>query len=64
MIIVAIKERSAGNESVGDMWLETKIFEPTTPASEIVKWGNGLSMSGKLILTTAQEDIPDADVPF
>ena len=26
-VVVAIIEKSRGNESVGDMWLETKIFD-------------------------------------
>ena len=54
MKIVAIKERSAGNALVGDMWLETGIFAPTTPVGDIVKWADGMG-PGKLILTTAQE---------
>ncbi|MCK9324173.1 MAG: hypothetical protein M0P69_01615 [Bacteroidales bacterium] len=41
MKIVAIKYCSAGNESVGDMWRETKIFEPTTPVEDIVRWSQG-----------------------
>lgn len=38
MKIVAIKDMSAGNESVGEMWQETKIFDPETPIIEIVNW--------------------------
>lgn len=36
--IVAIKDMSAGNESVGEMWKETKIFDPDQPISDIIKW--------------------------
>ncbi len=38
MKVVAILDRSAGNESVGSMWKETAIFELDTPVSEIFKW--------------------------
>jgi hypothetical protein len=38
MKIVAILYRSAGNESVGDMWKETKVFEETATIVEIIKW--------------------------
>lgn len=38
MKIVVIKDMSAGNDSVGEMWQETKIFEPTQPISDILKW--------------------------
>jgi hypothetical protein len=38
MKIVVIKDMSAGNESVGEMWQETKIFEPEQPISDVLKW--------------------------
>jgi len=38
--IIAIKHCSAGNTTVGDMWRETKIFDPDTPVSEIIKWAS------------------------
>ena len=47
--VIAIKERSAGNETVGDMWLETKSFDKETPVSEIIEW-SGIH-KGKLIIT-------------
>jgi hypothetical protein len=49
--VVAIIERSAGNETVGDMWFETKIFDDDTPISKIVKWSDEKKRSGKLIIT-------------
>ena len=64
MVIVAIKERSEGNESVGTMWLDTKIFSPETPVSEILSWavsgrysGNQKDAGkyGRLMLTVAEE---------
>jgi len=38
MKIVAILFRSDGNEGVGEMWRETKVFEDTTPILEIMQW--------------------------
>lgn len=34
--IVAIKDMSAGNESVGEMWQETKIFDENDPISKVM----------------------------
>ena len=53
MKIVAIQECSVGNAHVGDMWLETKIFDPKTPVKDIIAWGERLSSHGKLIITVA-----------
>ena len=36
--LVAVLNMSAGNESVGDMWLETKTFKITDSMFEIIKW--------------------------
>jgi len=47
--IIAIAERSAGNESVGTMWFETKSFHKNTPISEIIEWAR--MSDGKLIIT-------------
>jgi hypothetical protein len=62
MKIVAIKNMSAGNESVGEMWQETKIFEETTPVVEIIRWasrkdcfGNGIPLAKNLVLTVADD---------
>ena len=38
MRIVAILHRSAGNESVGDMWKETKVFDSMVSISEVLDW--------------------------
>ena len=35
---VAMWDRSAGNESVGEMWTETKVFEETATIQEIYAW--------------------------
>jgi len=47
--VIAIIERTAGNETVGSMWLETKSFHKNTPISEIIEWSK--SCDGKLIIT-------------
>jgi len=38
MNIVAVKEMSAGNESVGSMWKETKIFPFDATVFDIMRW--------------------------
>ena len=38
MKIVAIKEMSAGNESVGEMWKEAKVFEETATLKEVMEF--------------------------
>jgi hypothetical protein len=65
MKIIAILHRSAGNESVGDMWRETKIFDvEVSTIKDILRWAaNTVSGSdknyelfrGHLEITVAQE---------
>lgn len=38
MKIVAIKDESAGNETVGEMWQETKIFDHTATLLDVLQW--------------------------
>ena len=38
MKVIAMVDRSAGNESVGEMWTETKIFDITEPIENIYAW--------------------------
>jgi len=38
MKIVAIKDMSVGNETVGEMWQETKIFDWDTSLLEVMQW--------------------------
>ncbi|MCK5605309.1 hypothetical protein KAR91_25680 [Candidatus Pacearchaeota archaeon] len=47
--VIATQEKSAGNESVGDMWIETKSFAKETPIHEIIEWAK--NANGKLIIT-------------
>ena len=36
--IVAMLDCSAGNETVGEMWVETKIFEMGAPLGNVISW--------------------------
>jgi hypothetical protein len=38
MQVVAIKDMSSGNDSVGEMWQETKIFDSKEPIEKILEW--------------------------
>jgi len=52
---VAILECSQGNDTVGDMWLETLICTPTTTVKELIDWKKENYSKGKLIITEASE---------
>jgi hypothetical protein len=59
--VVAIVEYSVGNAEVGDMRIETEIFDADTPVREIVLWASefgqytdssfNTSKHGRLIIT-------------
>ncbi|MDR0970523.1 MAG: hypothetical protein LBM67_08325 [Lentimicrobiaceae bacterium] len=57
--VVAIIERSVGNSSIGDMFLETSIFPRDTKIDEIIKWAEESNCSGKLIITIPDQDYFD-----
>ena len=38
MKIIAIKDMSAGNESIGEMWKETKIFAEEDTLKSVMDW--------------------------
>ncbi len=38
MKIIAMVNRSSGNETVGDMWTETRIFEESQTLLEVYDW--------------------------
>lgn len=55
--IIATIYRSAGNESVGEMWTETKIFKGDQTIEDIFTWVEARtnnSTSTKIVLTPAQ----------
>jgi hypothetical protein len=35
---VIIRDESAGNESIGEMWKETKIFDGSATLDEVMTW--------------------------
>ena len=37
--VVVIKDMSAGNETVGEMWQETKIFNGSDTLNDVIRWG-------------------------
>lgn len=41
MRVIAILDKSTGNETVGEMWKETRSFDADTPVIEILKWATG-----------------------
>ncbi|GAF68379.1 unnamed protein product [marine sediment metagenome] len=59
--IVAILDRSAGNDSVGEMWQETKVFDQKATLFDVIKWAANQThqsqielFRGNLKLTIAQ----------
>ena len=38
MKVVVVKEKSAGNDSVGEMWLETYTFDSSTSLGTVLAW--------------------------
>ncbi len=53
---VVVAERSGGNETVGDAWLETKIFFADTTLKEAYEWAQKKRVSGKTIITKPDEE--------
>ncbi len=58
MNIVAIKDCSAGNDTVGEMWQETKIFDGETPAWKIIAWAKDRCKRLTLTLPDDGTDFP------
>jgi len=60
---IAIAEMSAGNETIGSAWLETKSFDKNTPISEILLWAHNIGVTGKVVITldlgTEIQEVPD-----
>jgi len=61
--IIVIVDRSAGNESVGEMWKETKAFNDDAKLSEVIKWVDDLTAKGSqrtnITLTVAHKEDSD-----
>jgi len=58
MKVVAIKDMSAGNETIGETWQETKIFEANDPIRLILDWAmdNGTDYTRKRITVTVPKE--------
>jgi len=41
MQVIVIKDMSAGNDSVGEMWQETKIFDAKDTLNTVLQWASG-----------------------
>jgi len=61
MKVIAILDRSVGNESVGEMWQETASFSPSNTLYDVLEWASKQSKSydaesfrGNLKLTVDQ----------
>jgi hypothetical protein len=59
--IVAILDRSAGNDTVGEMWKETAIFPISAGIKDVLKWaaeknrcGDVENFRGNLVITIGQ----------
>ena len=63
---VIVLECSAGNDQVGDMWLETFICKSETTIEEIMRWKKETRSFGKgrLMITEASELKVKKDEPF
>lgn len=49
MRVIAILHCSAGNDSVGEMWRETKMFQPDHQLKDVLAW------AGKRVNCTPEE---------
>ncbi len=65
MNVIVIKERSQGNDTVGDSWLDTKIFTTDNTLGAVLTWVSKLTHNegnlrsstryGKCILSVPEE---------
>ena len=62
VMIIAIQECSAGNESSGSNWLETKVFDERSSIGVVLNWSKSLSgFKGRLILSKPQNSEENFD---
>ena len=52
--ITVVGERSAGNDQVGDMWLETLQCKKGMTLEDVIKWADTNRISGRLIITVGK----------
>jgi len=61
MRVIAIKDMSAGNAEVGDMWKETKIFTGQTTLLEVMQW---VGYKKRVVLSVPDGDEIPSTQPF
>ena len=50
--VIAVFEQSGGNTTVGNMWLETQIFNKSNTIEDVLMWAKSFGIGGgKLIIT-------------
>lgn len=54
--IIAMLERSAGNDSVGQMWVETKSFDDDAEISEVLSWARRVAHPHDVYAVTTLRD--------
>lgn len=57
--IVIVKEMSAGNESIGTEWLESKIFSEDSTLRDVLQWKK--SSYGRLMIVEPHNEICGKD---
>lgn len=40
MRVIVLRDRAEGNESIGEMWTEARVFDASTTLAEVVEWAN------------------------
>ena len=55
MQVVAIKDMSAGNAEVGEMWQETKIFNHNARLIDVLRWVNDRRKRVQLTIPDGEE---------
>ena len=55
MKIVAIKDMSDGNESAGETWKETKIFDGSTPIEDVMRWAEKRNKNVTITVPAGEE---------
>ena len=54
MKVVAIKDMAAGNDTIGEMWKETKVFDASDSLSDVMEWAK--NRKTHVILTVPEND--------
>lgn len=55
--VIASAENSAGNESVGNTWIDTRAFPKETPVETIIAWAKENGCGGRLTITIDESSV-------